>query len=219
MANLIIKPTSGGSLILQDEGGDAALTVGTTGSTTLAGTANNVGTVTGGTYNSTIGSSATMPAGVVVQTTTPASAGTETSITVGTNNVWQDTVVTSSITPKYNNSKIVIFVNYGANLTNSSSDGGFGTRFKRAISGGATSYPASASIQEGTSNAHSTYYEGTAPTSGNKFYNHQHVLFDAPATTSAVTYTMQVATYNMEALNIAGSYTSYWHIFFMEIKV
>ena len=40
--------------------------------------------------------------------------------------------------PKYNNSKIVIFVNYGANLTNSSSDGGFGTRFKRAISGGAS---------------------------------------------------------------------------------
>ena len=36
MANLIIKPTSGGSLVLQDEGGDAALTVGTTGSTTLA---------------------------------------------------------------------------------------------------------------------------------------------------------------------------------------
>ena len=31
MANLIIKPTSGGSLVLQDEGGDAALTVGTTG--------------------------------------------------------------------------------------------------------------------------------------------------------------------------------------------
>jgi len=38
MANLIIKPTSGGSLILQDEGGDAALTVGTTGNVSLAGT-------------------------------------------------------------------------------------------------------------------------------------------------------------------------------------
>ena len=48
MANLIIKPTSGGSLVLQDEGGDAALTVGTTGSTTLAGTTNNLGTVTAG---------------------------------------------------------------------------------------------------------------------------------------------------------------------------
>ena len=52
MANLIIKPTSGGSLILQDEGGDAAVTVGTTGSTTLAGTANNLGTVTAGTIAS-----------------------------------------------------------------------------------------------------------------------------------------------------------------------
>ena len=38
MANLIIKPTSGGSLVLQDEGGDAALTVGTTGNVSLAGT-------------------------------------------------------------------------------------------------------------------------------------------------------------------------------------
>ena len=36
MANLIIKPASNGSLILQDEGGDAALTVGTTGVSTIA---------------------------------------------------------------------------------------------------------------------------------------------------------------------------------------
>ena len=58
MANLIIKPTSGGSLILQDEGGDAALTVGTTGSTTLAGTANNLGT---------IASTTTFPTGHILQ--------------------------------------------------------------------------------------------------------------------------------------------------------
>ena len=54
MANLIIKPTSGGNLILQDEGGDAAVTVGTTGSATfaqsvtLSGTTNNICTVTAG---------------------------------------------------------------------------------------------------------------------------------------------------------------------------
>ena len=52
MANLIIKPTSGGSLILQDEGGDAALTVGTTGSTTLAD----------------IAAATTFPAGHIIQT-------------------------------------------------------------------------------------------------------------------------------------------------------
>ena len=63
MANLIIKPAGNGSLILQDEGGDAALTVGTTGSTTLAGTTNNLGTVTAG----TLGSAITFPAGHVVK--------------------------------------------------------------------------------------------------------------------------------------------------------
>ena len=69
MANLIIKPTSGGSLILQDEGGTAANTIDASGNTqlagtlgvtgastmtgnvTMSGTANNVGTVTAGTFN------------------------------------------------------------------------------------------------------------------------------------------------------------------------
>ena len=63
MANLIIKPADGGSLVLQDEGGDAALTVGTPGSTTLAGTANNLGTTTAGTLSSGV----TFPAGHVIQ--------------------------------------------------------------------------------------------------------------------------------------------------------
>ena len=72
MANLIIKPTSGGSLILQDEGGTAANTIDASGNTqlagtlgvtgastltgnvTMAGTANNLGTVTAGTLSSTV---------------------------------------------------------------------------------------------------------------------------------------------------------------------
>ena len=65
MANLIIKPTSGGSLILQDEGGTAAHTIDASGNHTLSGTTNNIGTVTAGTYNATIGSSAVMPAGIM----------------------------------------------------------------------------------------------------------------------------------------------------------
>lgn len=54
-----IKPASGQSLVLQEDGGSAALTIDTSGNTTLAGTANNIGTVTSGTYNGTIGASAT----------------------------------------------------------------------------------------------------------------------------------------------------------------
>jgi hypothetical protein len=60
MANLIIKPSSGGSLKLQEDGGTDALTIdasgnttlsgtlGVTGNTTLSGSANNLGTVTTG---------------------------------------------------------------------------------------------------------------------------------------------------------------------------
>jgi len=61
MANLIIKPTSGGSLILQDEGGTAANTIDANGNTTLAGTTNNIGTVTAG----TLGSAVKFPAGIM----------------------------------------------------------------------------------------------------------------------------------------------------------
>tara|TARA_Y100001949_G_C15928714_1_gene304626 strand:- start:242 stop:874 length:633 start_codon:yes stop_codon:yes gene_type:complete len=54
MANLIIKPTSGGSLILQDEGGTAAHTIDASGNHTLSGTTNNVGTVTAGVIGSAV---------------------------------------------------------------------------------------------------------------------------------------------------------------------
>ena len=60
MANLIIKPTSGGSLILQDEGGTAAHTIDANGNHTLSGTTNNIGTVTAG----TISTGATIASGV-----------------------------------------------------------------------------------------------------------------------------------------------------------
>ena len=58
MADLTIKPTSGGNLVIQDEGGDAALTVSTSGNTTLAGAANNLGT---------IASATNFPAGHIIQ--------------------------------------------------------------------------------------------------------------------------------------------------------
>ena len=66
MANLIIKPTDGGSLILQDEGGTAAHTIDASGNHTLSGTTNNLGTVTAGTLSSSI----TYPAGHVIKTST-----------------------------------------------------------------------------------------------------------------------------------------------------
>ena len=59
MANLIIKPTSGGSLIFQDEGGTAAVSIDSSGDTTLAGATNNLGTVTAGTFEGTLNNTTT----------------------------------------------------------------------------------------------------------------------------------------------------------------
>ena len=59
MANLIIKPTSGGSLILQDEGGTAAHTIDASGNSTLAGNA---------TVSGNLAVSGRMPAGTMIKT-------------------------------------------------------------------------------------------------------------------------------------------------------
>ena len=57
MANLIIKPSTGGQLIIKDEGGDAAITVATGGATTFAEPATMSGTL-GVTGNITLSGSA-----------------------------------------------------------------------------------------------------------------------------------------------------------------
>ena len=59
MANLIIKPTSGGSLVLQDEGGTAAHTIDASGNSTLAGNA---------TVSGNLAVSGRMPAGTMIKT-------------------------------------------------------------------------------------------------------------------------------------------------------
>ena len=96
MANLIIKPTSGGSLILQDEGGDAALTVGTTGISTIANATITAGTIT----------AATFPSGHVIQTVVYISA---TAVTTAAT-AWGTTTIISMgvITPLFATSDILL---------------------------------------------------------------------------------------------------------------
>jgi hypothetical protein len=62
MANLVIKPASGSGnkLVFQNQAGAVdAITVEDSGNTTLAGTANNLGTVTTGTFEGTLNSATT----------------------------------------------------------------------------------------------------------------------------------------------------------------
>ena len=84
MANLIIKPTSGGSLVLQDEGGDAALTVGTTGVSTIANASITTGTIAAG----TIAAGVTFPTGHVVKVSHTHYPGAQ--VTLSSNAAWQE---------------------------------------------------------------------------------------------------------------------------------
>ena len=96
MANLIIK-SSANDLVIQGSDESPAITVGTDGTTTfaenatLSGTANNLGTVTAGTLNSTV----TFPAGMVLQVIqgTPSTTGyNSTSMTDVTCTNWTATI-------------------------------------------------------------------------------------------------------------------------------
>ena len=70
MANMIIKPAAAGNLLIQDRAGGAVLTTADSGATLGNSTQDNItrlGTVTTGTMNNTIGSSATFPSGHILQ--------------------------------------------------------------------------------------------------------------------------------------------------------
>jgi len=111
MANLIIKPASNGSLILQDEGGDAALTVGTTGVSTIANATITTGTIT----------AATFPAGHILQVVSGTAAGVMS--TTSTTHPGSSSGLQVVITPASASNKIFIKVDLGI-VTQSVGTGG-----------------------------------------------------------------------------------------------
>jgi hypothetical protein len=182
MANLIIKPTSGGSLILQDEGGDAAVTVGTTGSTTLAGTANNLGTIS---------SATTFPAGHIVKTVVAHKTDT-TDINGATATGWFDiSGMSASITPA-NGNKILVNVDLKVGAGNHQQ----GILMKVLRSIGGASY-AEIDYRGNTSDSRSRVIAGFEE-SGQHATDISYIIYplngqflDSPSTASAITYKVQ----------------------------
>ena len=77
----------------------AALTLDSSGNVTLAGSANNLGTVSAGTFNGTIGSSATLPSGSVIQRKKLWHTSTSSSHVSTTSSDWTDTGIYGDFTP------------------------------------------------------------------------------------------------------------------------
>ena len=133
-----------------------------------------------------------------------------TQLNVGTNgvsnNAWADSAITNSITPSATGSRILIMAHFVATQYNTSGDGGWSLRFKEAISGGATNYPEE--LSSGTnSNYHTFNYWGGTETY-NRYIRESVHFVASPNTTSAVTYTLQYGTYNMEGFSIGNNGTS-----------
>ena len=189
-----------GNLITYDASGDPAyVTTGTSGQVLTSG-----GTGVAPTFQTAAGG------GKVLQVV----EANDISNTNGTSS-WADTVITASITPSATSSKVLVIWQTTVNIYDTDSSGGYSLRTKRAISGGATSYPVAIShYNTGSSNA--SYYQNGGAT------NHAQVQtltgLDSPSTTSAITYTVQGKSYNISNdFQVGGVYSGRWNIILMEI--
>ena len=115
MGDLVIKPESGGSIKIQNSGGTDTLVSDNSGNVTLAGTANNLGTVTAGSIaGGTITSATTFPAGHIINTITTSPYTTSGATSTNTSD-WQATGLTISVTAGQwsGGSKIVVYAQAG----------------------------------------------------------------------------------------------------------
>ena len=164
------------------------------------------GTVVNADINSSAaiaGSKLVMPTGSVIQVVKYTGA-VETASTA--NNTWVSTAANVIITPSSTSSKIYLSHTAGGLLQSPSVGQSFGLRIKRAISGGATSYPYS-----------SDRYHYMAAGEDWTGTNWAVIELDSPSTTSAITYTIEfkksassgelrhcdTATWNFVAMEIA----------------
>ena len=145
-----------------------------------------------------------------------ANGTTQTSASI-TNNTWTDTVVTAAITPASTSNKIFVSYRLAVHFTDSAGSGGYALRCKRAVSGGSTTYPAAISTWA-SGNVHTIFYMET--NTGNDFNMMSTATgLDSPSASSAVTYTVGVAGYNINGtLEAGGQYSGRWSIVLMEIE-
>ena len=186
MADLIIKPTSGGSLKLQEDGGTDAISINTSGVSTIA----NASITTG-----TIASATTFPSGMTIQTVCAQGlAGAHETSTSST--AASSAVLTKAITTRGANSKFVVTgLSFGMHSQTATTGG---VHFQRAITGGATTqlYEDQMSQYNNTGGSANTASYSPVP----------FILYDSPGTTAAGT----VITYTMRYKRRAGSNDFYF---------
>ena len=186
MADLIIKPTSGGSLKLQEDGGTDAISINTSGVSTIA----NASITTG-----TIASATTFPSGMTIQTVCAQGlAGAHETSTSST--AASSAVLTKAITTRGANSHFVVTgLSFGMHSQTATTGG---VHFQRAITGGATTQLYEDQMAQYNNSGGSANTASYSPV--------PFILYDSPGTTAAGT----VITYTMRYKRRAGSNDFYF---------
>ena len=212
MANLILKPSTGGVLKIQNQDGTvdalsvstggnltaagtlgvtgavtASSTLGVTGNTTLSGSANNLGTVTAGNLTN---SALTWPTGHVIQTVTK---NDHQGTTTMTGQTWTPTQNTCAITPIKTSSKILVqfSIPLSVCINASFTDGGGAVAIFRDINGGG--YPAVGSptyeFNDGSTEINAYLHMGILSTIGQVTFKNHYSWLDSPThNATEVTY-------------------------------
>ena len=129
-------------------------------------------------------------AGAIVQVT---NTTTDTIQTISASSAWVDSSITCAITPSSASNKILISLSVSGE-GNASDQNRFVHRIKKVISGGATTYIAGDETDRVGLLGRTGDLTQTADTSASSFSISNYM--DAPSTTSAVTYTLQI-TYDL----------------------
>ena len=185
MADLIIKPTSGGSLKLQEDGGTDAISINTSGVSTIA----NASITTG-----TIASATTFPSGMTIQTVCAQGlAGAHETSTSST--AASSAVLTKAITTRGANSHFVVTgLSFGMHSQTATTGG---VHFQRAITGGATTQLYEDQMAQYNNSGGSANTASYSPV--------PFILYDSPAQAAGT-----VITYTMRYKRRGGSNTFYF---------
>ena len=144
----------------------------------------------------------TMPTGSVIQVVKYTGA---VQTTVTADDTWVATAANVIITPSSTSSKIYLSHTAGGLVQSPSTGQSIGLRIKRAISGGATSYPYSSDRYHYMDNVD---WVGT---------NWAVIELDSPSTTSATTYTIEIKKSEASG-NIRHCDTATWNFVAMEVQ-
>ena len=173
MADFIIKPASGDTLKLQDEGGDDAISISTTGVSTIA--------------NATI-TARTFPTGHILKIVTGQSGAVTTSWTSGSSGTFYDSGVTATLSPASTSNKILVL----AQATMGHDLNGEGMwRIQRSIASGSWGNPSIIGDASGScSRTHSGSWFDSGGTS-HLITSHTSFL-DSPASTGTCAYRIEM---------------------------